>query len=69
MTAYHVQAAIAAVHARSERANATCWPEILGLYDDLAHLNPSPVILLNRAVALSRRRTRRGARDRLGPRT
>ena len=54
MTAYHVQAAIAAVHARSERADATCWPEILGLYDDLAHLNPSPVILLNRAVALSR---------------
>ena len=68
MTAYHVQA-IAAVHARSERADATCWPEILGLYDDLAHLNPSPVILLNRAVALSRRRTRRGAHDRLGPRT
>jgi RNA polymerase sigma-70 factor, ECF subfamily len=54
MTVYHVQAAIAAVHAGAERTELTDWPRILGLYDDLMSLNPSPVIRLNRAVALSR---------------
>jgi RNA polymerase sigma-70 factor (ECF subfamily) len=54
MTAYHVQAAIGAVHARAATAADTSWDEIFSLYDDLAALNPSPVILLNRAVALSR---------------
>jgi RNA polymerase sigma-70 factor, ECF subfamily len=54
MTTYHVQAAIAAVHAGAASAGETRWGEILSLYDDLAELNPSPVILLNRAVALSR---------------
>ena len=54
MTAYHVQAAIAAVHARSESAGPAEWRRILSLYDDLMLLNPSPVIQLNRAVALSR---------------
>jgi len=51
---YHVQAAIAAVHARSEKAGPNEWRHILSLYDDLTLLNPSPVIRLNRAVALSR---------------
>jgi RNA polymerase sigma-70 factor (ECF subfamily) len=54
MTAYHAQAAIAAVHAGAERAGPAEWRRILSLYDDLIRLNPSPVIRLNRAVALSR---------------
>jgi len=54
MTVYHAQAAIAAVHAGAERAESTRWDRILSLYDDLMVLNPSPVIRLNRAVALSR---------------
>jgi RNA polymerase sigma-70 factor (ECF subfamily) len=54
MTVYHVQAAIAAVHAGAERTELTDWTRILSLYDDLVALNPSPVIRLNRAVALSR---------------
>jgi RNA polymerase sigma-70 factor (ECF subfamily) len=54
VTAYHVQAAIAAVHAGAATPDQTGWPEILTLYDDLLAMNPSPVIALNRAVALSR---------------
>ena len=54
MTPYHAQAAIAAVHAGAERAELTDWMRILSLYDDLVRLSPSPVIHLNRAVALSR---------------
>jgi RNA polymerase sigma-70 factor (ECF subfamily) len=54
MTGYHVQAAIAAVHAGTDDPQHTRWTEILSLYDDLVALNPSPVILLNRAVAVSR---------------
>jgi RNA polymerase sigma-70 factor, ECF subfamily len=54
MTEYHAQAAIAAAHAGAERADLTDWDRILSLYDDLIALNPSPVIQLNRAVALSR---------------
>jgi len=54
VTPYHVQAAIAALHARAETLEATRWPEIAALYDQLAALNPSPVVLLNRAVAISR---------------
>ena len=54
MTPYHAQAAIAAVHAGAERAESTDWTRILSLYDDLVRLSPSPVIHLNRAVALSR---------------
>ena len=54
MTPYHVQAAIAAVHAAAPRAEDTDWPRMLGLYDDLMRLNPSPVVALNRAVALAR---------------
>ena len=54
MSAYHVQAAIAAVHARTPAGEETPWPEILSLYDDLMVLRPSPVVALNRAVALSK---------------
>ncbi|MFK3970416.1 RNA polymerase sigma factor [Pseudomonas sp. NPDC087358] len=51
--AYSVQAAIAAVHAQAERAEDTDWVEIVGLYDVLLRLNDSPVVQLNRAVALA----------------
>ncbi len=50
---YLVQAAIAAVHARSECAEATDWRQIVALYDYLLRLNPSPVVELNRAVAVA----------------
>ncbi|MEJ8857175.1 RNA polymerase sigma factor [Variovorax robiniae] len=50
---YALQAAIAACHARARTADATDWTRIAALYDALAQLTPSPVIELNRAVALS----------------
>ena len=50
---YTLQAAIAACHARAGTAEATDWPRIAALYDALAQLTPSPVIELNRAVAVS----------------
>ncbi|MEO8298660.1 MAG: DUF6596 domain-containing protein, partial [Burkholderiales bacterium] len=50
---YALQAAIAACHARATRADATDWPAIAALYDALAQLAPSPVVELNRAVAVS----------------
>ncbi len=50
---YAVQAAIAACHARAHVADATDWPRIAALYEALARLNPSPVVELNRAVAVS----------------
>ncbi|MGB7382051.1 MAG: DUF6596 domain-containing protein, partial [Rhodococcus sp. (in: high G+C Gram-positive bacteria)] len=49
---YALQAAIAAVHAESPRWQETDWKEILGLYDVLVQLWPSPVVSLNRAVAV-----------------
>ena len=51
---YHVQAAIAATHARAERADLIDWPIILGLYDQLLALYASPVVALNRAVAVAK---------------
>jgi RNA polymerase sigma factor (sigma-70 family) len=50
---YTLQAAIAACHARAATAEATDWHRIASLYGELARLNPSPVIELNRAVAVS----------------
>jgi len=50
---YALQAAIAACHARARAADQTDWPRIAALYDALAQLNPSPVVELNRAVAVS----------------
>ena len=49
---YTLQAAIAACHARARTANETDWTRIVALYDALAQLMPSPVVELNRAVAL-----------------
>jgi len=52
MTAYHVEAAIAAVHAAAPRWADTDWARVLALYDQLLALRDSPVVRLNRSVAL-----------------
>jgi RNA polymerase sigma-70 factor (ECF subfamily) len=52
---YTIQAAIAAVHAEARDGAATDWAEIVGLYDVLSRLDRSPVIELNRAVAVAMR--------------
>ncbi len=49
---YALQAAIAACHARARTADATNWSRIVALYDALAELSPSPIVELNRAVAV-----------------
>jgi RNA polymerase sigma factor (sigma-70 family) len=51
--AYTLQAAIAACHARARTADETDWPRIAALYAALAQLTPSPIIELNRAVAIA----------------
>jgi RNA polymerase sigma-70 factor (ECF subfamily) len=48
-----LQAAIAAVHCRAQRAEETDWPRIVSLYDLLERAEPSPVVQLNRAVAIA----------------
>jgi RNA polymerase sigma-70 factor (ECF subfamily) len=50
---YQLQAAIAALHARAPRPEDTDWPQIAALYGRLAELTPSPVVELNRAVAVA----------------
>jgi RNA polymerase sigma factor (sigma-70 family) len=50
---YAIQAAIAACHARALTAEDTDWPRIVALYDALAQLAPSPIVELNRAVAVA----------------
>jgi RNA polymerase sigma-70 factor (ECF subfamily) len=53
--AYTLQAAIAAVHAEAESVAATDWRQIVALYNQLARIQPSPVVHLNRAVAIAMR--------------
>lgn len=55
LTAYHVEAAIAWVHASAPDANDTDWPKIVGLYDMLMAIRPSPIVALNRAIAIAQR--------------
>ena len=50
---YQVQAAIAAVHAEAPHPDVTDWPQIVGLYEVLSRLAPSPMVTLNHAVALA----------------
>jgi RNA polymerase sigma-70 factor (ECF subfamily) len=50
---YGIQSAIAALHARAERAEDTDWPQIAGLYSVLMRVYPSPVVELNHAVAVA----------------
>ena len=54
VTSYHVQAAIAATHARAQEGRATEWKLILELYDQLIELSPSPVVELNRVVVVAK---------------
>jgi RNA polymerase sigma-70 factor (ECF subfamily) len=62
---YAVQASIAAVHVRALKAEDTDWQEILALYDVLEHLQPTPVVALNRAVALAMAKGPRAGLDAL----
>lgn len=53
LTEYHVEAAIASVHAAAGRPEETNWVQIVSLYDTLMRIRPSPVVALNRAIAIS----------------
>ena len=53
LSEYHVEAAIASVHARAARAEDTNWLAIIRLYDTLMTIRPSPVVALNRAIAVA----------------
>lgn len=55
LSEYHVEAAIAWVHAMAHRAEDTDWARIVSLYDTLMTLRPSPVVALNRAIAIAQR--------------
>ena len=55
VTPYHLEAAIADVHAQAARSDDTDWNGIIALYDTLMRIQPSPVVALNRAVALAQR--------------
>jgi RNA polymerase sigma-70 factor (ECF subfamily) len=50
---YQILAAISAVHTSARDARDTDWPQILALYDQLTRLDPSPIIALNRAIAVA----------------
>jgi RNA polymerase sigma-70 factor, ECF subfamily len=60
---YTIQAAIAALHAEAKNFAETDWQEIVGFYDLLLHINPSPIIALNRAVAVAHRDTAKEGLD------
>jgi RNA polymerase sigma-70 factor (ECF subfamily) len=64
---YQVQAAIAALHARAERPEDTDWAQIDLLYGTLEIMQPSPVVTLNRAVAVSKVRGAAAALDMIEP--
>ena len=53
VTEYHVEAAIAAVHSLADCVESTNWAQIVGLYDRLAGIRPSPIVALNRAIAVA----------------
>ena len=55
LTEYHVEAGIAAVHATAPTMHATNWQEIVSLYDTLMTIRPTPIVALNRAIAVGQR--------------
>ena len=55
VTHYHLEAAIAAIHASAPTLEETDWTQIVGLYDRLMVVSPSPVVALNRAIAIAHR--------------
>lgn len=60
---YQLQAAISAVHADADSLDATDWTQILALYDQLLVMTPTPVVAMNRAIALAEVRGPRSALD------
>ncbi len=52
---YHVEAAIASIHATAPSAEATDWAKIVSLYDTLVAIRPSPIVALNRGIAIAQR--------------
>lgn len=54
LSEYHIEAAIIAQHSMAESFAETNWPKILTMYDMLVQINPSPVVLLNRAIVMSK---------------
>jgi RNA polymerase sigma-70 factor (ECF subfamily) len=55
LTEYHVEAGIAAVHATAPTMHTTNWQEIVSLYDTLMTIRPTPIVALNRAIAVGQR--------------
>jgi len=55
LSEYHIEAAIAAVHAKATYAEETDWAAIVSMYDALMRLRPSPVVALNRAIAIAQK--------------
>jgi predicted RNA polymerase sigma factor len=53
LTQYHLEAAIASVHCSAVRADETDWVRLVWLYDELLRVQPSPVVALNRAIAVA----------------
>jgi RNA polymerase sigma-70 factor, ECF subfamily len=66
---YTLQAAIAAVHAEAPDPKTTDWAEIAGFYDLLMQVRPSPVVELNRAVAIAMRDGTAGAGEAVSGKT
>ena len=64
---YQIQAAISALHSEAPSREATDWPQILGLYNALYALTPTPVVALNRAVALANTGALEAALNALAP--
>ena len=64
ITEFHVEAAIASIHARAGSLEQTSWPMIISLYDTLMSIRPSPVVALNRAIAVAQHEgARRGLEE------
>ena len=55
LTEYHVEAAIAAIHATAPSMQDTDWGKVVSLYDSLLSIRPSPIVALNRAIAIGQR--------------
>jgi RNA polymerase sigma-70 factor (ECF subfamily) len=55
LTVYHIEAGLASVHAMAQRAEDTDWSAIIALYDSLMQINTSPIVALNRAIAIAQR--------------
>jgi RNA polymerase sigma-70 factor (ECF subfamily) len=55
LTEYHVEAAIASVHSTASRSDDTNWEIIVSFYDTLIAIRPSPIVALNRAIAIAQR--------------